>query len=510
MIISIFKSMLYFFNVSVGYFIRMVIWSSILGMSIPGIHAQPSRINIATGSVVAMKGEGYYQIKEVNGVLRFVDPDGRPFVSVGMYHLNPNLLNYDYNRHVFMSRYGGSHQAFIEDSCRELWDWGFNTISMWEGGRLSDGFTPPQCFGTCVNILPIAYWDTWSGRNPDGLKKLLPEIRSESRHGDGDAVHNNIYYAGFFDVFSDEWDARCREKVNAAVSSMSRHRGLMGYYYVDIPIWTPSWWNFRPKVAKHIKRFDDLFAEGERPSWTDWIRRLDGSSPGKRAFVEHIRGLYADDIAVFNAVYNTNFLSFDGLLEHTDFSIVRCADPERYKRDDLSFLGLIARRYYETLHKCVREADPHRLILGDRFDGDAGVPDEVLIEAGKYIDCFSLEYYQFEDMDTHIEYIKHFHKMTGKPVLLCDSSYSTSTEGLPGNIPPLCENRQQVGERYIEYFDRILELPFVVGWHWCGYIDRTAESEGPLQHSGLKDCFGNPYTEAVELIKAYNERFRVE
>ena len=395
---------------------------------------------------------------------------------------------------------------FMEDSCRDLMDWGFNTISIWEGGKLLDEFTPPQCFGACVNILPTAYWDTWSERNPDNLKRLLPDIKSETRRGD--TVFDGIYYPGFFDVFSNEWEKRCREKVKDIVSSMSGYDGLMGYYYVDIPIWTPSWWSFRPDVAKHIKRFEELFSDGKYPSWTDWIRGLDKDSPGKLAYAEHMNKLYASDIRNFNTVYNMSLASFDEILEVNCFPLAGCGCPERYKKDDLSFMGLIAHKYYKTLHDCLREFDPHRLILGDRFDGDAGVPDEVLIETGKYIDCLSLEYYQFESIDTHIEYIKHFHNLTGKPVLLCDSSFSTETIGLPGIIPPLCDSRREVGERYVEYFSRLLELPFVVGWHWCGYIDRTSDSEGPLQHSGLKDCRGNPYMETVELIKSFNEQFK--
>ena len=71
------------------------------------------------------------------------------------------------------------------------------------------------------------------------------------------------------------------------------------------------------------------------------------------------------------------------------------------------------------------------------------------------------------------------------------------------------ENHAAVGEEYTIYLKGIMNLPFMLGWHNCGYLEQWkggALDDTGKQQMGLFDPFGNPRTDALELIeKANNE-----
>ena len=66
-------------------------------------------------------------------------------------------------------------------------------------------------------------------------------------------------------------------------------------------------------------------------------------------------------------------------------------------------LSTIAERYYKVTHDAVRRYDPNHLILGDRWEANAVLPDEVVRAALRYVDCTQLSMfwdsgeYRYED-----------------------------------------------------------------------------------------------------------------
>lgn len=112
-------------------------------------------------------------------------------------------------------------------------------------------------------------------------------------------------------------------------------------------------------------------------------------------------------------------------------------------------LSAMATRYYQVTHDAVRRYDPHHLILGDRYEGKARLPDEVLLAAVPYVDVFSFQY--FAGPEEIVPDLERWHALTGKPVLLADAC-------TPGRQP----------ESYLAMIRGLREAPCCVGWHVCG------------------------------------------
>lgn len=146
-------------------------------------------------------------------------------------------------------------------------------------------------------------------------------------------------------------------------------------------------------------------------------------------------------------------------------------DPDKLStpkgRDDLFRM---AERYYQVTHDAVRRYDPHHLILGDRYEAKALLPDEILLAAKPYVDVVGFQY--FGEPSQVREDFDRWHELTGLPVLLADASS-------PKRDP----------DRYAEMMDALRASPGCIGWHVCGaYLrNRTRnygyrnEDETPVQ-----------------------------
>jgi hypothetical protein len=148
-------------------------------------------------------------------------------------------------------------------------------------------------------------------------------------------------------------------------------------------------------------------------------------------------------------------------------------DPKKLEsqagREDLSAL---ASRYYRVTHDAIRRYDRNHLILGDRYEARAALPDEVLLAAKPYVDVMSFQFFAGEEEVTRG--LKRFHEVTGQPVLLADAA-------VPGRarLSP-----QELGPRYAAMLAALRGLECCVGWHVCGaYAANRARRYGFLDEN---------------------------
>ena len=126
----------------------------------------------------------------------------------------------------------------------------------------------------------------------------------------------------------------------------------------------------------------------------------------------------------------------------------------------------LAQRYYQVTHDAIRRYDPNHLILGDRYEAKAPLPEEVVRAAVPYIDVLSFQY--FASHEQIVPYFQRWHDATGLPVLLADASVPGRDKG----VPP---------EKYLYPVQmRVLrELSCCVGWHYCGaYLRNRTRNAG--------------------------------
>jgi hypothetical protein len=159
-------------------------------------------------------------------------------------------------------------------------------------------------------------------------------------------------------------------------------------------------------------------------------------------------------------------------------------------------LRRIAERYYAVIHDAIRRYDPNHLLLGDRYNGNAGIPDVVLEAARDTVDVISVQH--FWTMDMFKQQMAHWNAVTGKPIINADFAW---------HLTPFGQRRHGIstqrdrGEHYARWAQELFtDVPYFVGWHWCAYI------ENKFRQAGLKNGLDEPFTEAIAPMREANSR----
>jgi hypothetical protein len=129
----------------------------------------------------------------------------------------------------------------------------------------------------------------------------------------------------------------------------------------------------------------------------------------------------------------------------------------------------MATRYYKVTRDAIRRYDPDHLILGDRYEAKALLPEEILRAAVPYVDILSFQYFAgHEDICPDFQ---RWHELTGLPILLADAC-------VPGR------DRHVSPEDYLYPLQMraLRELPYCVGWHYCGAYLRNR-----VRQAGFRD-----------------------
>jgi hypothetical protein len=151
-------------------------------------------------------------------------------------------------------------------------------------------------------------------------------------------------------------------------------------------------------------------------------------------------------------------------------------------------LTALARQYYRTTHDAIRRYDPHHLILGDRYEANAPIAQEVIEAALPRVDVLS-----FQDFRDPVRHLDDWHRKTGKPVLLADAA-RMKWQTAPGEIT------RNEGGWYAETVAALFKNPGCIGFHLCGAYQRNR-----ARRYGLLDEQETPDHENLAQMKAANE-----
>ena len=95
---------------------------------------------IITGSLISLKSskaavkttqinaEGFFTIGQRNGRWWFITPEGKPFFSIGLNHIDSATLRYIENAHIWWEKYANSMEKWLKKVRSDLLRWGFNTV----------------------------------------------------------------------------------------------------------------------------------------------------------------------------------------------------------------------------------------------------------------------------------------------------------------------------------------------------------------------------------------------
>lgn len=397
------------------------------------------------GENLAVKREasGFFRLELVANRWWFITPQGHGFWSVACNHLEAGFLRASYNRERWQD-VADDRERFTQLCVADARSWNMTALGYGES------YDPPQF--PYVRRLKLPALSTWQ---PEGA---------------------------FPDPFEPDFEHQAREEARRSCGLVRGDPFLIGYLLPDCLEW--------PQLGRASKR--------RALNWVDDLKARPGESAGKAAYVALMQTRHAD-VAAFNAVYATDFENWHDLLGAGEWVYHVPNRPDAAREDDLVWLELLARRYYATACAAIREVDANHLILGETFEGNRGLPAPVLRAASDHFDALCVQFYG--NWKDHVESLHQWHEATGKPILLADSCFSCSWEAMPHTCGPRLSGQKARAEAFERYARQALACSFVIGWHWCGWIDGSLELEARQQHQGLKDAWGNDHQPLCSRIR---------
>jgi hypothetical protein len=379
---------------------------------------------------------GFYSVNEIDGVWWFIDPAGKPFYSLGVCDIGAGPPRDKYDP----SR--PCYAAFRHYDSNE--EWAAHTIQ-----RLTD-----WKFNT------IGGW-----ADEDLMRGPLPYA----------IVLHMGAEVGFpwNDVFSDDFVETLDRFAQRRVKPRSNDKHLLGWYSDNEQGWYP----------------DTLFS---------YHLGQAGESKTRSRLIEMLVREYEGDFAALERDFEVvGALSFDDLSRGGQLKL----RPESGgRRVILGFTALLAERYYQVVHDCIRRYDPNHLILGDRYARHC--PAVVAKAAGPYVDVIStnLDWPEAKDGYMPSGYLRNLHRMTGRPVLITEY-YVAARENRSGNkntggIFLTVETQTERTAAVETRLRGLVAQPYVIGAHWFRFADEPTHGrpkDGEDYNFGLVDIENQPY-----------------
>ena len=156
--------------------------------------------------------------------------------------------------------------------------------------------------------------------------------------------------------------------------------------------------------------------------------------------------------------------------------------------------------------RAIRRYDPDHLILGDRYNGDKGIPEPVLRAMAPFVDVVSVQRFAGPTQDERERFRNDLagwsEQAGGKPVLVADHGNWTATETNPQRVG--LESHAARGQDYGRVLDAVRHEPWFAGLHWCGYVENLGRGWG------VKDPYDEPYRDLTDAITEHNRRALAE
>lgn len=246
-------------------------------------------------------------------------------------------------------------------------------------------------------------------------------------------------------------------------------------YILQLPVAEIQDWNGHPSFPDVYSRDFDVFCE-----------YLTRSICADHADNKNLIGYFLVDIPAW--------------LPHAsgrDFELLKGLDE---KTRDIKLYD-VASKYYETIVKHIKRYDPNHLILGDRYNGNKGIPTAVLKAMKNYVDVLSVQYFPTNSPKGHQQMrndLAQWQEITGKPVILADIGNSCATNMNPNRKSALADQAARAND-YIGSMNSVINEPWFIGWHWCAHVENTARGWG------IKDPWDEPYQDFANPISEYNK-----
>jgi agarase len=277
----------------------------------------------------------------------------------------------------------------------------------------------------------------------------------------------------FFSMdFEEKMEAACRQSCGPHAKDL----WLLGYFTDNELRWGADW-------------------RGKESLLEEYLRFPEGAA-GRKAALEFLKQKYSD-IAALNQAWGTNVARWEDLSGREQTS------GEAIRKDQAGWQEAVARRYFATCKSAIRKADPNHLILGCRFAGLA--PDPVLRGLSDSVDVVSFNNY---GQTAPVETLQNIYRLTKRPIMLTEFSFKAMDSGLPntkGAGRPVA-TQQDRANAFTGYVQGLIDLPFMVGFHWFEHADEPKEGrfDGENSNYGLVTIEDQPWEILVQSMTRVN------
>ncbi len=434
--------------------------------------------------VQAAKATGFIRVEQIDGIWWFIDADGEKFVSMGVNHIEPHLWLAPYNREETLERYGAdlvdakgrfntkgrAARQWIDQQVRHCRDLNFNTFAKHIHPSIDPKLYRDQIkYIVSLETAPLAGWQERKGQGPRP------------------------------DVFSLDFRNFLEGRVREVCQQHRESRNLLGYLYTDVPSWVMG------RADQKAKNEFVLVYP-----WINAILALGESSPGKVKWVEHLKQRYPNAEAaaqVWGLPISPSYgLPWEHMARLSDWSQI--TDQKKAIADQVSFMYLIADKWYGLHRELIRKYDPNHLLFGDK--NILQWHYEWVIPALKaHVDVVALQSYGRWAVDGKLS--AKLYKQIGKPLFNGDGCFGVTlpqqkqwgVKGFRTNAKDIAE----VASLYRETVIGMMSAPYMLGWHHCGYIqqwDAAERGDSPRNENGFFDPFENEVTEWTDIIREMN------
>jgi hypothetical protein len=388
---------------------------------------------------------GFFRTCERDGVWWLVTPQGNAFLSKGINHVN-------FRADVAPKLGYSPYERAVQDKygAQEAWAKAVvNRLRGW-GFNTLGSWSSPSTFDQNMPYTVILGLATRAGA--DWLKGAVGDFFSQD--------------------FEQRMEAACRQ----LCGPRAKDPWLLGYFTDNELRWGADWRGKESLLEEYL--------------------RFPPEAAGRKAALEFLQKKYGD-VAALNRAWGTNVTRWEDLNGREE------SRGEAARQDQAAWQEAVARRYFATCKSAIRKADPNHLILGCRFAGLA--PDPVLRGLSDSVDVVSFNNYgQNAPADT----LRHIHQLTSRPIMLTEFSFKAMDSGLPntkGAARPV-PTQQDRADGFARYVQGLIDLPFMVGFHWFEHADEPKEGrfDGENSNYGVVTIEDRPWDVLVQRMMEVN------
>jgi hypothetical protein len=414
------------------------------------------------------EGTGWFRTQQEGGRWWLADPDGYAFWSAGL-----DCVRVDTDARI--------------DGLESALKWMPQQPEYADAVRSQRGATVNFLAANMIRALGRDGWrDKWAQTALAEMKRLrfntvgnwsefdyaakarFPYVRPMSFRG----ARCGMVYRDFPDVFHAGFEPDSQDYA-AQLKTTANDPAFLGYFLMNEPTWA---------FSSELPAVGMLYNTESCATRQELAKFLRKKYEGDTALAKAWNGL-----ATFDKVARGKWpgvLPAESIPDLRDFSLV------------------MVERYFQTISKACKQADPNHLNLGMRW---AGVPKDWAVSGMKAFDVFSLNCYQDKLPIATAEKIDSLLKM---PVMVGEWHFGALDAGLPASGIGHLKNQAERAKAYRVYLEDAAANPHCVGVHWFTMYDQSAlgRFDGENYNIGFLDVCNRAYDEMGRAAIASHER----